>query len=233
MNDTNILELRQIAENEWKAKYQGNYGIYTVRITTNGKKTIDFSCSCPSDYYPCKHIPMIEEAVARKMKAKRKEENQQKIKLEDFIKNVSIEKLREFIIAQAKFNSELENAVFFEFSSNITNTRSNKYSMIIRKALESVSLDENDYYHEDWMNIDIMDLWHNKAQELVHEKQYNEAILICKACIEEYSKWFYHVDENISSVFSSEYKTIPFKIIMRSLKYINKKDILLSMPQSK
>jgi hypothetical protein len=44
-----IIELIQTAENNWKAKYQGNYGIYTIKITTDGKKTIKFSCSCPSD----------------------------------------------------------------------------------------------------------------------------------------------------------------------------------------
>ena len=38
-----IVELRQTAENEWKAKYQGNYGLYTIRITTDGRKTVKFS----------------------------------------------------------------------------------------------------------------------------------------------------------------------------------------------
>jgi hypothetical protein len=63
----NIIELCQTAENDWKAKYQGNYGLYTIKITTDGKKAVKFSCSCPSDYYPCKHISIIEYAIAKKM----------------------------------------------------------------------------------------------------------------------------------------------------------------------
>jgi hypothetical protein len=66
MYDTGIIELRKIAENQWKAKYQGNYGVYTIKITTNGKKTVKYFCSCPSDYSPCKHISMIEEAIEKK-----------------------------------------------------------------------------------------------------------------------------------------------------------------------
>jgi hypothetical protein len=57
MNDTGIVELHRIAENQWKAKYQGNYGVYTIKITTNGKKTVKFSCFFPSDYYPASTSP--------------------------------------------------------------------------------------------------------------------------------------------------------------------------------
>jgi len=55
-----ISDLQEISPDVWKAKYRGNYGTYTIKIKNDGNKTVDFSCSCPSDYYPCKHIPMVE-----------------------------------------------------------------------------------------------------------------------------------------------------------------------------
>ena len=139
MHDTNILELRKTAENEWKARYQGSYGIYTIKITTDGKETTNFSCSCPSDHYPCKHIPMIEEAIAKRIKVEKKEGDQQGPKLEDFIKNISVEKLREFITTQAKYNPELENAVFLNFLQTLEIPKAINIQRLYEKPL-SLSL---------------------------------------------------------------------------------------------
>src|SRR5215469_9056915 len=97
-----FIELRQTAENDWRARYQGNYGIYTIKVTMAGKKAVKFSCTCPSDYNPCKHIDMIEDAIAEQLAINKRHEKNSNLQLEDFIKNVSVEKLREFIITQTK-----------------------------------------------------------------------------------------------------------------------------------
>jgi hypothetical protein len=225
MYGTGIVELRKIEENQWKAKYQGNYGVYTIKITTDGKKTVKFSCSCPSDYYPCKHIPMIEEAIAKKMAAGEKEENSSGIRLEDFIGNVTAEKLREFIITQAKYNTELSNAILLEFSANARNVKGNKYSKLIRTTLTAVPYDEDDYYTEECLNIDALDQWIDKARSCLRTKQHDEAILICKAIIEEYSQWLYNVGEDVSQIFSSEYQSVPFDIINDTTEYVDKKEL--------
>jgi len=225
MYDTGIVELRKIAENQWKAKYQGNYGVYTIKITTNGKKTVKYSCSCPSDYSPCKHIPMIEEAIKKRIAANEKERKSGGPQVEDFIGNVSAEKLREFIIDQAKYNTELNNAVLIEFSTNAGNVKGNKYSRLIQATLASVPHDENDYYFEECLNIDVLDQWIDKARNCVRLKQYDEAVLICKALIEEYSQWLYNVGENNSLIFSLEYQSIPFDIINHTIEHIEKKEL--------
>jgi len=80
-----IKELRQIAENKWKAKFQGDYGVYIIRITLNGKNTTEISCSCPSHYSPCKHIPMVEEAITKRIMENEKEEKNN-AQLDDFLK---------------------------------------------------------------------------------------------------------------------------------------------------
>jgi hypothetical protein len=222
MYDTGIVELRRIAEDQWKAKYQGNYGVYTIKITTNGKKTVKYSCSCPSDYSPCKHIPMIEEAIAKKIAT---EEKSGGLRVEDFIRNVSIERLREFIITQAKYNTELSNAILVEFSTNAGNAKGNKYSKLIQATLASVPHDEDDYYCAECLNIDVLDQWIEKARNCVRLKQYDEALLICKALIEEYSQWLYNIGENLSMIFSLEYQSVTFDIIINTIEHINKKEL--------
>jgi uncharacterized Zn finger protein len=134
----NVVELCRVSENSWKAKYQGNYNLYTKKITTDGKKTVKFSCSCPSDYYPCKHIAIIEDAIAEKMTDSKKMVKCGDLKVQDLIANVSAEKLREFIVNQTKYNTDWLNAVLLEFAASADNTKGNKYSKIIQKALANV-----------------------------------------------------------------------------------------------
>jgi hypothetical protein len=220
-----IVELRQTAENEWKAKYQGNYGLYTIKITIDGKKTVKFSCSCPSDYYPCKHISIIENAIAEKIADNSKSLKHDKIKVQDLIANVSAEKLREFIITQAKYNSELLNAVLLKFAANAENKNGNKYSEIIRRALNSVSVEEDHYYTEESQSIDVLDQWLDKAKDCIRLKQYDEAIFICKAYVEEYSRWLYDAREDIAYLFHSEYQSTPFEIMENAAKHTDKKKL--------
>jgi len=52
---------------------------------------------------------MIEEAIAKKQQQKKRKSGG--LWLEDFIGNAFAEKLREFIIAQAKYNTEFNNAI--------------------------------------------------------------------------------------------------------------------------
>jgi len=221
----NIVELRQISENNWKAKYQGNYGLYTINITTDGKKTIKFSCSCPSDYYPCKHIAIIKDAIAEKMADGKKMVKRGELKVQDLITNVSAEKLRKFIITQTEYNTDLLNAVLLEFGANANNKKVNKYSEIIQKALATVPMEDDYYYADESLNIDILDQWFDKARECVRLKQYDEAILICKACVEEYSQWLYKGGEETANLFYSEYQSIPFDIMVEVAKHTDKKEL--------
>jgi hypothetical protein len=154
-----------------------------------------------------------------------RKEREGKVKIEDFIKNVSADKLRKFIVTQAKYNTDLYNAVVFEFTSNADNTKGNKYSKLIQSTLATVPCDEDDYYTADVVYIDVLDLWIDKAKKCINEKHYDEAILICKAIIEEYSQWLYNIDENAAMVFSSDYQTIPFDIINEAAKHTDKKEL--------
>ena len=221
-----IIELRQTAENNWKARYQGNYGIYTIKITTDGKKTTKFSCSCPSDYYPCKHIAMVEEAIADIVAQTEENGKRDELQPEELIKNVSMEKLREFLIAQLKYNQDLLDAFLLEFAVNAEDSKGNKYSGIIRRALASFSFDEDDYYYsEETQDIDPLDQWYDKAMDYMHQKKYEEAILICKAWVEEYSQWLYNAEDDVSMMFSSDYQSLPFGILEEAAEHTGKKKL--------
>jgi hypothetical protein len=225
MYGTGIIELKQISENDWKAKYQGNYGVYIIKIIKNGKKTKSFSCSCPSDYYPCKHISIIENAIAEKFFDNEKLEKDEKLRIDDFIGSVSADKLREFIITQTKYNTDLYNAVLLEFSANAGNGKGNKYSKIIKKTLASLPDYSDDCYFDESIDIDILDQWYDKANDYINKKQYNEALLICKACIEEYSQWLYNVDENVTSYYSNDYQFSFFELLISVVDYIDKREL--------
>jgi hypothetical protein len=217
-----ILNLQQTGKNKWKATYEGNYGIYTIKITTDnsGKKASNFSCSCPSSYYPCKHISMIEDAIAEQLAFNEKRKKCDSApQLKDIFKNVPIEKLQEFIITQANYNPELLNAVLLEFVSYTEDTKENKYSKFIRNALESINHDDDYFDSEEDVDIDALDQWLEKAWSCIDTGQYDVSILICKAIIEEYSQWLHNMDEDISPQYNYEYETIPFDIIEKAIEH--------------
>jgi hypothetical protein len=44
------------------AQILGNYGVYRTQVSTSKRgKTIKGSCTCPSDWQPCKHIFALQE----------------------------------------------------------------------------------------------------------------------------------------------------------------------------
>jgi hypothetical protein len=169
---------------------------------------------------------MLEKAIAKQLTINKKPQKQGEPQLEEIIKNVSVEKLHKFIIAQAKYNSDFHNAVLLEFAVNDGGKKGNIYSGIIQKALASVDFEEDEYYYsEESQDIDALDQWLEKAQSYIKLKKYNEAVLICKAIIEEYSQWLYNIGESPSEYFYYEYQSIPFDIITNAVKHIDKKEL--------
>ena len=213
-----IIDLQETSPNIWKAKYQGNYGIYTIKIKTKGTETIDFSCSCPSDYYPCKHIAMIEKAIKQRIADSKKSVNNQEITVEQLLKSLSQKELYDFIVRQAQYNPELKNTILLEFTHKINKKDTNYYSQIIRNALAPVRFYfENIEYDEDCFEIDVIDQWLDKAQNFADQNNPGEAILICKACIEEYASWYKKQDSDIIDYVDTSYEERPFNILNQIL----------------
>lgn len=220
-----IIDLREIAPDTWQAKYQGNYGVYTIKISTDGKRRSKFSCSCPSDYYPCKHIAMVEEAIAEQIAINKKLKKTGGLTVKELLKGLSRDELCDFIIRQAQYNSDLHNAITLEFTPRAANSKGNKYSPVIRKALQSVYVSDEINYEYEQIALDVLDQWFDKAWECVDKKQYAEAILICKACIEEFAAWLNDIDEDITYCLDPEYQSVPFEILEASLEHADKKEL--------
>ena len=215
--NNDIISLQETSENNWQAKYRGNYGIYNIKIKIDGNKTDTFSCSCPSDYYPCKHIGIIKEAIdnriAKNNPARRDKENA--ITVEEVLKDVPHKELIDFIVRHAKHNPEFTNTIFLEFLHKSTVEQANNYSVVLHKALKNIDYDYDDLYeyHGNLIEIDILDEWFAKAKEYIIQKRFDEAIAICKACIEEYAEWMEEINDDIIDYLDSFYQERPFELI--------------------
>ena len=212
----NFTDIREIAENKWQAKYYGNYGIYTVKLTldADGKRT-DFSCSCPSDYYPCKHIAMMERAVSEQKKRMAKiQTTAGAVTVEELLKRVSYEELQQFVIRQSKYNLEFANALMMEFLHKAKDEKRNPYYTVLHNALKNISLDYEDYYdYEYGFEIEPLNEWMERAEDCLKQEKYEEALLICQACIEEFAGWYENTDADIRDNLSADYSTKPFEIL--------------------
>jgi len=205
-----IISLVETSTNIWKAKYHGNYGIYNIKIKLDGEKLISYSCSCPSDYDPCKHIDFIRTAIDKRIKEDVTKTKSKDPNLEDLIKNIPHADLREFVLKLAKHNPELQNTIFLEFLHKVKQKRDISYNEILRKALHKVSFDYEDIYdyEGDPLQIYILEEWFAKARDFMEKNQYDQAIAIFKACIEEYSDRILEMDseiiENIDPIYYEE-----------------------------
>jgi len=228
----NIIDLQEVTPNVWKAKYRGNYGIYTIKVKSDGNETVDFSCSCPSSYYPCKHIPMAERAIKERIAKSQSSDNRQEIVLEQILKDVSQKELCDFIVRQAQNNPQFKNSVLLEFANKIKKSETknvNNYNQLLQDALDGLNFDYEDIgYDYDSIEIDVLDQWLDKAQKFANQNNPEEAMLICKACIEEYASWLKETDCEVLDYMDPTYQDRPFDILTQiySMQGIDQKELL-------
>jgi hypothetical protein len=214
-----VIDLRETSPCHWQAKYQGNYGVYTIKITTDGKRTEHFSCSCPSSGYPCKHIGMIERAIAERI-ARNVKRKKDEPSAEELLKKLSREELYNFIARMIQNNPDLSNAVLLEFSDRIDSPNGkngNKYVSIIRRGLAATHFNEEDYYEDEMgPQVDILDQWFQRAWQYLKEKKIRDAVLISRACIEEYASWLEQLEGELSEYMDEGYQSEPFEILEKA-----------------
>lgn len=209
-----ILSLQETAENTWQAKYLGNYGTYNIKIKINKGRIETYSCSCPSDYSPCKHIAMIKNAIDNRMVKNRENPKEAKITIEELLQNVPHKDLVDFVARQAKYNPEFANQLFLEFMQNVKGKQEDNYASFLRKSLKNVDVGYEDLDNdEDSIEIDVLDEWLNKAREFMKQKRFDEAMAICKACIEEYAGWLEGIDDEFIDLIDPAYSDFPFEYL--------------------
>jgi hypothetical protein len=210
-----IVSLQETSENTWQAKYQGNYGIYKIKIKLHNGKVDDFSCSCPSDYYPCKHIGMIKEAIDQRVIKMKKAPTEETISVEKLLQNVPHKELVDFIVQQAKYNPELTKKLFVEFLHKASGKKEDNYATVLRSALLDIDYDEYEFYEyqEDSIEIEVLDELFEKASEFISQQRFDEAIAICKACIEEFAQWLEELDAGMVEMMDPDYSHRPCELL--------------------
>ena len=213
--NNNIISLQETSENSWKAKYLGNYGTYNIKIKINKGKIDTYSCSCPSDYSPCKHIEMIKDAIDSRKTKNMNNPKEDTISVEELLQNVTHKKLVNFIVSHATYNPEFTNKLLLEFLQQAPGNPENIYSLALRNSLKDIDLDYDDIYEyqEDSIEMDVLDEWFSKAREYISQKRFDEAIAICKACIEEYAAWLEEIDDEIIEYLDAAYMERPFELL--------------------
>jgi hypothetical protein len=215
---TGIIDLREISPGHWRAKYQGNCGVYTIHITFDGEKAVGFSCSCPSSADPCKHIAMVEDAIVEQIAKTQKAKDKKLTNAEDVLKLLNKEELYDFVVRQIRYNSDLTNAVFLDFSHKIETGCQNKYSPILRDALDAVEFNEDGYYDDERsVDLGILDQWFNKACDHLKKNNFQEAVFIAQACIEELALWQYNSKDKFPEWTVYAYQSRPFKILEKAI----------------
>jgi hypothetical protein len=214
--------LQQTSENCWQAHYHGNYGIYTVKIEfdENGNRK-RFSCTCPSDSYPCKHIGYLQTEIKKQAEKFKIKQTKNELTVEEILQHVSLEELKNFIVKKAKFNHDLTKAITLEFTEkqNVAKkTGENIYKSLVRNDLNEIEFDNGDYYEYDdgaETDLSILGEWYDKAKSFITEQKYNDALLICQAVIEEYAEWYNEADENIRDFIFQDYQEDFFALLKR------------------
>jgi len=209
-----IISLQEVQPDRWVAKYHGNYGVYTIRLSTNERgRARDYSCSCPSDGFPCKHIGFIEDAIAERRANRQGKTSGDTPTPEELLESLSPDELRIFVLKQVQYNDALRNAILLEFATRIKNEYGNPYSAILRDILENTRIDEDDLWQYDDLpiSIDAVDDLFDKATSFIREEKYNEAASIAKACIEELSSWCIRQSSSVCESMDLEW---PFEILV-------------------
>lgn len=209
-----IIDLQEIRPNSWKAKYKGNYGVYTIKIDTFGNKPVNFSCSCPSDYYPCKHIPIVQQAIQEYINKVGKSGDEKLI--QQVVDRISDKDLRLFIVRNALHNSNLKQAILLEFADKYTDVKECvDYHSLIRNIIQETDYDVEEIYYSDCFEIDGLDEWLSKAENFAQQGNYSAAVSIAKACIEELAEWVDDNEEDEMNLLdmSEDYIVIPLSIL--------------------
>lgn len=62
--DPSRMRERMKVGSTWVCRIQGNSGVYRTQTSIGRKKEAE--CTCPSEYYPCKHVAALLETYQRK-----------------------------------------------------------------------------------------------------------------------------------------------------------------------
>lgn len=216
-----VFSLVQESRNNWQAKYSGNYGIYDIKIVLDQNSQLsNYKCNCPSDYSPCKHINMVVEKINAQFSVANPIENLKNLD-GDLIKNLingnSKDNFIDFLIEYAGFNVDFINNIKLKFFTEKESKKDININDVIRKGLLKVDFDDDDRYsyHEDDVEIEIIDKWNEKAKNEIVNNNLSVALEIANALLEEYAIWRENENEDLLDYISDAYDTYAFDLFYK------------------
>ncbi|MDR1196262.1 MAG: SWIM zinc finger family protein [Endomicrobium sp.] len=213
-----IHNLRQSAQNVWEARYFGNYGEYSIKLVLDEQLVLkEYSCSCPSDRLPCKHIFFMLDEIKIKKDSLDNVADKNANLVSAILQNISFDELRKFIIDEAKFSEELTRSILLNFSDKLQrNSGENIYSDILRKDFASIEIyEDEDHYQDQYysVDLDIVEQWFEKASEFAKQENFLDAEAICKAAIEEYAAWLSVIESEIKEYIDCNFQKDFFDLL--------------------
>jgi hypothetical protein len=101
-----------------EAAVYGNYGDYTVEISSTGRSALNADCDCPYEGYPCKHVVAVLLLFIDKRKAllaRSTAAKQTKVQLEERLQELSQPELTELITQLARQQPQVKLALLLRF----------------------------------------------------------------------------------------------------------------------
>jgi hypothetical protein len=213
-----VFSLIQENQNKWQAKYKGNYGDYNIKIVLDqNNKLTTYKCTCPSDFSPCKHINMVLEKIKVQFpftNEMQSPNNADRELIKNLINGNSKDNFIDFLIEYAGLNDDFINSIKLKFFTEKQINKDININDVIRKGLLQVDFEDDDRYgyKEEYIELEIIDKWNEKAKNEIESNNLNGALEIAKALLEEYAIWRENENENLLDYISDEYETYSFNL---------------------
>jgi len=192
---------------------------YTVEVNLHNENIVYFNCDCPYDLGPiCKHIVAVlyylrEEIFKVKTKSsiskksgKKKPTPQKNFtnQVNELLKKISHEELKQFIIEKVEHNPPFRN-IFLSAFSYLNNQESKElYINQVKSILRNASARDGfiDWSAAHQVDSEVSELL-DSAQNQYETKNYKSAIFICTAVMEQMTEALQYADDSNGDIGGS------------------------------
>lgn len=209
-----VQQLDEVAPNTYEAVVEGTED-YTVQLTINNDVVTEYVCDCPYDQGPvCKHVAavlfklleeplqLIPEQNPTKSKSKIKTTTGKKRKtiaeqIDEMLAKASKEELADLLREEAANNKVFRNHLMMQLEQYNDNISKDFYAKQIKSILRSA---KGRYGFVDWQSAEVIgrsiDQLLDASRQAVERKNYQNAIFVCFAVMEELVPALSEIDDS-------------------------------------
>jgi uncharacterized Zn finger protein len=209
-----VSEVEETASGVYEAIVSGSED-YSVGMEVQSGNITSCVCSCPYDMGPvCKHIvsvlfylqqDVLDAGIQTIHIAKKKNSNQKKKGagelVNELLKQLTAEELIDFIRTTAKTNREFRNLFLYSFAAKSTNESKDLYAGQIKSILQSAAGRDGfiEWNQTGKVGKQVYELILSAAKH-IENANYNSAIFICSAILEEMTKALQYADDSSGDI---------------------------------